>query len=146
MVRGRAPGDSAITGRGRPRTIALIRRTPPAVPLGATSELVQRRSPSGNVTDVTDLQPEPQSEPGGRPHDPVDDVALDPPPDRRSRSDSDAAAEDPGTPDLEAIERDLSSVEAALVRLDDGSYWTDEVTGEQIPDSVLADDPIARRA
>ena len=48
--------------------------------------------------------------------------------------------------DLAAIERDLAAVEAALPRLDDGSYWTDEVTGEPIPDSVLADDPIARRA
>ena len=70
----------------------------------------------------------------------------------------DTTADDVGTPtepasspvaealDLAAIERDLAAVEAALPRLDDGSYWTDEVTGEPIPDSVLADDPIARRA
>lgn len=48
--------------------------------------------------------------------------------------------------DLEAIERDLAGVEAALRRLDDGSYWTDEVTGEPIPDDTLASNPVARRA
>lgn len=54
---------------------------------------------------------------------------------------------DPAPPlDLTAIERDLAEVEAALPRLDDGSYWVDEVTGEQIPDEKLADDPLTRRA
>lgn len=48
--------------------------------------------------------------------------------------------------DLVAIERDLAAVEAALPRLDDGSYWLDEVTGDDIPDDVLAADPVARRA
>lgn len=48
--------------------------------------------------------------------------------------------------DLARIERDLAGVEAALRRLDDGSYWTDEVTGGPIPDDVLAADPVARRA
>ena len=48
--------------------------------------------------------------------------------------------------DLDRLASDLDGVEAALRRLDDGSYWTDEVTGEQIPDDVLATDPIARRA
>jgi len=48
--------------------------------------------------------------------------------------------------DLAAIERDLAGVEAALPRLDDGSYWLDEVTADEIPDAVLATDPIARRA
>ena len=48
--------------------------------------------------------------------------------------------------DLAAIERDLAAVEAALPRLDDGSYWLDEVTGDDIPDAVLAADPVARRA
>jgi RNA polymerase-binding transcription factor DksA len=50
------------------------------------------------------------------------------------------------TLDLDEIERDLAGVEAALRRLDDGTYWTDEVTGEPIPDEVLAADPVARRA
>lgn len=48
--------------------------------------------------------------------------------------------------DLDAISRDLDGVEAALERLADGTYWTDEVTGEPIPDEVLAADPVARRA
>jgi RNA polymerase-binding transcription factor DksA len=48
--------------------------------------------------------------------------------------------------DLDAIERDLAGVERALERLSDGTYWTDEVTGEPIPDEVLASDPTARRA
>ena len=48
--------------------------------------------------------------------------------------------------DLAAIERDLAAVEAALPRLDDGTYWVDEVTGEPIPDEVLATDPVARRS
>ena len=48
--------------------------------------------------------------------------------------------------DLDRSERDLAGVEAALTRLDDDTYWTDEVTGEPIPDEVLADDPVARRA
>ncbi len=48
--------------------------------------------------------------------------------------------------DLDAIERELEGVERALERLSDGSYWTDEVTGEPLPDHVLAADPTARRA
>ncbi|MAT06141.1 MAG: hypothetical protein CL424_13965 [Acidimicrobiaceae bacterium] len=47
--------------------------------------------------------------------------------------------------DLGRVARDLDGVEAALRRLDDGSYWTDEVTGEPLPDEVLAADPVARR-
>ena len=50
------------------------------------------------------------------------------------------------TLDLAEIERDLAAVEAALPRLDDGSYWVDEVTGTEIPDDVLAENPVARRA
>ena len=49
-------------------------------------------------------------------------------------------------PDLDAIERDLADVETALARLDDGTYWTDEVTGAPIPDAVLDEHPAARRA
>jgi hypothetical protein len=47
--------------------------------------------------------------------------------------------------DLARIERDLAGVEAALRRLDDGTYWTDEITGEPIDELVLAADPVARR-
>jgi RNA polymerase-binding transcription factor DksA len=48
--------------------------------------------------------------------------------------------------DLDAIEADLRNVEVALDRLADGTYWTDEVTGQPIPDEVLVLDPTARRA
>ncbi len=48
--------------------------------------------------------------------------------------------------DLDVVEQDLAAVERALDRLSDGTYWTDEVTGEPIPERVLADDPTARRA
>ena len=48
--------------------------------------------------------------------------------------------------DLDAVERDLAAVEVALERLSEGTYWTDEVTGEPIPEHVLAADPTARRA
>ncbi len=58
---------------------------------------------------------------------------------------ADVSYEDPAL-DLAAIERDLAGVERALDRLDDGTYWTDEVTGAPIPDTALADDPVARRA
>ncbi len=47
--------------------------------------------------------------------------------------------------DLERIARDFDGVDAALRRLDDGSDWSDEVTGAEIPDRVLAADPVARR-
>lgn len=49
-------------------------------------------------------------------------------------------------PDLDAIEADLAGVEAALTRLDAGTYFTDEVTGEVIDEDLLAANPLARRA
>ena len=48
--------------------------------------------------------------------------------------------------DLDMIERDLAAVETALQRLSDGTYWSDEVTGEPIAEYILAADPTARRA
>jgi RNA polymerase-binding transcription factor DksA len=59
--------------------------------------------------------------------------------DRRDRS---------GAPDLDLdlIERDLADVEAALVRLDAGTYFVDEVTGAELPDEFLETRPTARRA
>jgi hypothetical protein len=48
-------------------------------------------------------------------------------------------------PPMEKIAADLAGVEIALARLDDGTYWTCEVTGEELPDEVLAADPVARR-
>ena len=50
------------------------------------------------------------------------------------------------TLDLDAIERDLADVEVALARLDAGTYWTDEVTGAELPADLLDAQPTARRA
>lgn len=59
------------------------------------------------------------------------------------------ASEEPdpatGGLDLDAIERRLAGVEAALVRLEAGTYWTCEMTGQPLPDELLAADPTARR-
>ncbi len=49
------------------------------------------------------------------------------------------------TLDLDAIESDLAGVEVALTRLDAGTYWTCEITGQSLPADLLAVDPIARR-
>ena len=40
---------------------------------------------------------------------------------------------------------DLADVELALARLDGGTYWTCEATGEVLPDELLAERPTARR-
>ncbi len=48
--------------------------------------------------------------------------------------------------DLDRIEADLAGVETALARLDEGTYWTCEVTGAEIPAERLAADPTTRRA
>ena len=48
--------------------------------------------------------------------------------------------------DLDRVERDLEGVEAAMARLDAGTYWSDEVTGAPLSDELLATDPVARRA
>ncbi|HEY5663279.1 MAG TPA: hypothetical protein VIS05_04505 [Ilumatobacter sp.] len=48
--------------------------------------------------------------------------------------------------DLDRIEADLAGVESALERLDAGTYWSDEVTGDPLPDELLIADPVARRA
>lgn len=46
---------------------------------------------------------------------------------------------------FDRIEADLADVEVALARLDAGTYWTDEVSGEPLADSLLAERPTARR-
>jgi RNA polymerase-binding transcription factor DksA len=46
--------------------------------------------------------------------------------------------------DLAAIAADLADVEVALARLEAGSYFTDEVTGEPLPADFLAAHPTAR--
>ena len=45
---------------------------------------------------------------------------------------------------LEALEGDLAEIEAALQRLDDGTYGVDEVTGEPIDPERLDALPTAR--
>ena len=82
-------------------------------------------------------------QPDERASDPTDD-AVPTEPDGGHETASAADATPPI--DLERIAADLDGVDAALRRLDDGTYWTDEVTGAEIPDQVLAADPVARRA
>lgn len=48
--------------------------------------------------------------------------------------------------DLDRIDADLDSVEAALVRLENGTYFADEVTGKPLNEQLLINNPIARRA
>lgn len=48
--------------------------------------------------------------------------------------------------DLDRIDADLDSVETALVRLENGTYFTDEVTGRPLDERLLTSNPIARRA
>lgn len=48
--------------------------------------------------------------------------------------------------DLDAIETDLADVEVALARLESGTYWTCEITGQPLSDELLAQRPTARRA
>ena len=71
-----------------------------------------------------------------------------------ARSESDVSNSSPvphgyairsGSADLGAIESDLAAVEAALNRLDAGTYWTDEVTGDPLPEALLEENPLLRR-
>ena len=67
------------------------------------------------------------------------------PPATDDTTEGSGSAEEVEPLDLERIGQDLDGVEAALRRLDDGTYWTDEVTGATLPDELLAADPVARR-
>ncbi|MBM3718242.1 MAG: hypothetical protein FJW53_04625 [Actinobacteria bacterium] len=58
---------------------------------------------------------------------------------------SDPDPSDSGALDLDGIERDLADAETALARLDAGTYFSDEVTGQPLPADVLAANPLARR-
>jgi RNA polymerase-binding transcription factor DksA len=86
-------------------------------------------------------------------HDPIDQDAANQGATERSNEASpmttEAAEQDPealAEIDVVRIEADLDGVQAALTRLNDGTYWTDEVTGEPIPVDVLDANPLARRA
>ena len=58
-----------------------------------------------------------------------------------------SASQTDGTPiDLDRIEQDLADVDVALGRLEDGTYWTCEVTGAEIPAEKLAENPTLRRS
>jgi RNA polymerase-binding transcription factor DksA len=46
---------------------------------------------------------------------------------------------------LVTIEGELGALDAALRRLDDGSYWSCEACGEEIDEVVLAEAPLRRR-
>jgi RNA polymerase-binding transcription factor DksA len=48
--------------------------------------------------------------------------------------------------DVDAVAADLADVEIALARLDAGTYFTDEVTGDPLPADLLERHPTARRA
>lgn len=54
------------------------------------------------------------------------------------------AAPTVGQLDLAAIAADLADVETALARLEAGTYFTDEVTGEALPEAFLIANPTAR--
>jgi len=47
--------------------------------------------------------------------------------------------------DPDRIESDLAEVEVALARLDAGTYWTCEITGQPLPADQLAANPTMRR-
>ncbi|MEO6125396.1 MAG: hypothetical protein ABIR32_16975 [Ilumatobacteraceae bacterium] len=54
-----------------------------------------------------------------------------------------AATSDPI--DLDGIARDLADVEFALARLDAGTYWQCEETGQALSDELMESNPVARR-
>jgi len=46
---------------------------------------------------------------------------------------------------IDAIELDLNGVDAAMERLEKGTYFTDEVTGAPLETNFLISNPLARR-
>ena len=46
--------------------------------------------------------------------------------------------------DLEAVAAELADVETALARLEAGTYFVDEVTGQTLPEAFLIANPTAR--
>jgi RNA polymerase-binding transcription factor DksA len=73
---------------------------------------------------------------------------MDPAPDPGT-ADDDRAAAGPPTPgadtDLDRLAADLADVERAMQRIEEGTYWTDEVTGSPLSDELLSERPTARR-
>ena len=66
--------------------------------------------------------------------------------DEEATPDSPAGDDAGPAPSLDELAGQLAGVERALERLEDGTYWVDELTGEPIPEDVLVDDPTTRRA
>lgn len=123
--------DLGITRRSSPNTGGLWIRYVDGRPRRATAFDPSAAGPTtsfGEVSDSPDTPLPATAEDGAA-------VLTDP-----------SAATEADPVDLDAIERDLNAVDVALNRLADGTYWTDEVTGEPIPDHVLTHDPTARRA
>ena len=46
---------------------------------------------------------------------------------------------------IDAVELDLNDVDAAMARLEKGTYVSDEITGAPIQTDFLAANPLARR-
>ena len=46
---------------------------------------------------------------------------------------------------VDAIERDLNDVDAAMDRLEKGTYFNDEVTGALLQPAFITANPLARR-
>ena len=46
---------------------------------------------------------------------------------------------------IDAIELDLNAVDAAMDRLEKGTYFTDEITGAPLQSDFLTANPLARR-
>lgn len=46
---------------------------------------------------------------------------------------------------IDAIESDLNDVDAAMERLEKGTYFNDEVTGAPLQTQFLVSNPLARR-
>jgi len=59
-------------------------------------------------------------------------------------SDQAVVDSEPTRLDLDALAGELADVEIALARLEAGTYFTDEVTGEELAESFLEQHPTAR--
>ena len=46
---------------------------------------------------------------------------------------------------IDAIELDLNAVDAAMDRLEKGTYFTDEITGAPLETNFLVSNPLSRR-
>ena len=82
---------------------------------------------------------------------PADEAPAESTPEASGSSEVSGSSEAPGSQDrpvdvaaLDQLERDLDGVDAAIARLDDGTYGLDPATGEPIDDALPAEDPTRR--